>query len=166
MDILIRCARIYVTFLSCALYSPVEYGYTVEYGPLSFSQYYIFCFSPVLCIGQRSMATQWNMDLSVFHSIIYFVSVLCSVLARGVWLHSGIWTSQFFTVLYILFQSCALYWPEEYGYTVEYGPLSFSQYYIFCFSPVLCIGLRSTATQWNMALSVLNYCSHRRLIPT
>ena len=23
-----------------------------------------------------------------------------------------------------LFQSCALYWPEEYGYTVEYGPLS------------------------------------------
>ena len=21
-------------------------------------------------------------------------------------------------------QSCALYWPEEYGYTVEYGPLS------------------------------------------
>ena len=22
------------------------------------------------------------------------------------------------------FQSCALYWPEEYGYTVEYGPLS------------------------------------------
>ena len=24
----------------------------------------------------------------------------------------------------LCFQSCALYWPEEYGYTVEYGPLS------------------------------------------
>lgn len=23
-----------------------------------------------------------------------------------------------------MFQSCALYWPEEYGYTEEHGPLS------------------------------------------
>ena len=27
-------------------------------------------------------------------------------------------------ILTLCFQSCALYWPEEYGYTVEYGPLS------------------------------------------
>ena len=24
----------------------------------------------------------------------------------------------------LVLQSCALYWPEEYGYTEEYGPLS------------------------------------------
>ena len=32
-----------------------------------------------------------------------------------------------FVVVYMVpfsLQTCALYWPEEYGYTVEYGPLS------------------------------------------
>lgn len=54
-----------------------------------------------------------------------FCSELCDALAKGVWICycTELWflthTNWFLSV-----QSCALYWPEEYGYTVEYDPLS------------------------------------------